>query len=79
MIIEVILTLILIASLVVAAETKDLLIAIVALGIVGLIVAIYFYLLQAPDVAMTQAVVGISLAAAFYVLGIRRTKRYEEE
>jgi len=79
MIIEIILTIVLIVSLVVAAETRDLLVAIVALGIIGLIVAIYFYLLQAPDVAMTQAVVGISLAAAFYVLGVRRTKRFEEE
>ena len=79
MIIEIILTIVLIVSLIVAAETRDLLVAIVALGIVGLIVAIYFYLLQAPDVAMTQAVVGISLAAAFYILGVRRTKRFEEE
>jgi len=79
MIIEIILTIVLIVSLIVAAETRDLLVAIVALGIIGLIVAIYFYLLQAPDVAMTQAVVGISLAAAFYILGVRRTKRFEEE
>ncbi|OYT55269.1 MAG: hypothetical protein B6U76_06455 [Desulfurococcales archaeon ex4484_217_2] len=79
MTIEIILTIVLIVSLIVAAETRDLLVAIVALGIVGLIVAIYFYLLQAPDVAMTQAVVGISLAAAFYILGVRRTKRFEEE
>jgi len=79
MIIEAILTIVLIASLVVAAETRDLLVAIVALGIVGLVVAMYFYFLQAPDVAMTQAVVGISLAAAFYILGVRRTKRFEEE
>ena len=79
MTIEIILTIVLIVSLIVAAETRDLLVAIVALGIIGLIVAIYFYLLQAPDVAMTQAVVGISLAAAFYILGVRRTKRFEEE
>ena len=79
MTIEIILTIVLIVSLIVAAETRDLLVVIVALGIVGLIVAIYFYLLQAPDVAMTQAVVGISLAAAFYILGVRRTKRFEEE
>ncbi|MCD6114391.1 MAG: DUF4040 domain-containing protein [Thermoprotei archaeon] len=79
MTIEIILTIVLIVSLIVAAETRDLLVAIAALGIVGLIVAIYFYILQAPDVAMTQAVVGISLSAAFYILGVRRTKRFEEE
>ncbi len=48
-----------IAGAVIAIEVKNLLSAVIAVGIVGLALSIIFLLLKAPDVALTQIVVEI--------------------
>ena len=48
-----------IAGAIIAIEVKNLLSAVVAVGIVGLALSIIFLLLKAPDVALTQIVVEI--------------------
>lgn len=48
-----------IAGAVIAIEVKNLLSAVVAVGIIGLALSIIFLLLKAPDVALTQIVVEI--------------------
>ena len=58
-----------IAGAIIAIEVKNLLSAVVAVGIVGLALSIIFLLLKAPDVALTQIVVEI----AAVILLIRAT------
>ena len=59
------------------AVFKDLLNAVIVLGVVSLSAAILFYFLQAPDVALAEASVGAALITAIFIITIRRTKRKE--
>ncbi len=62
-----------------AAETRDLMYAVVATMAVSLIVSLLFYILQAPDVAMAEAAIGAGLTTAVFVLAIKKTERYEHD
>lgn len=62
-----------------AIVSKDLLQAAVASGVISLVLSILFYILQAPDVALTEAAIGIALSTIIFVIAIRNTKRYEED
>ena len=62
-----------------AIVSKDLLQAAVATGVISLVLSIVFYILQAPDVALTEAAIGIALSTIIFVIAIRNTKRYEED
>ena len=48
-----------IAGAVAAVEMKNLLSAVIAVGVVGLGLSVVFLLLKAPDIALTQLVVDI--------------------
>jgi len=61
-----------------ASVFRDLISAVIAAALVSLIASTLFFLLQAPDVAMTEAAIGAALTTAIFVIAIRRTKRYEE-
>ncbi|NPA75436.1 MAG: DUF4040 domain-containing protein [Euryarchaeota archaeon] len=61
-----------------AVETKDLLSAAIAVGFADLVAAIVFLLLQAPDVAITQAAIGAGITLAIFVYAIQRTERWEK-
>ncbi len=69
---------IMIIAALIAAELKDLLSAAVALGVMSLVVSILFYMLQAPDVAITEAAIGAALSMAIVIFAIRSTKRWEK-
>jgi energy-converting hydrogenase B subunit D len=56
---------------------RDLINAVIAMACVSLIAAILFYLLQAPDVAMAEASIGVALVTAIFLIAIRRTERKE--
>jgi len=58
---------------------KDLIVATIASSIISLILSVFFFILQAPDVALTEAAVGVALTTIIFVVAIRNTKRYEEE
>lgn len=60
-----------------AAETPDLLVAIVASAVVSLVSSLLFYLLQAPDVAITEASIGAGLTTAILIMALRKTERYD--
>ena len=62
-----------------AIHEKDLLYAVIATGIISLVLSILFYLLQAPDVALTEAAIGVALTTIIFIITIRNTVRYEEE
>jgi len=55
---------------VVAVHHKNLKVAIIATGVVGLFASVLYLLLAAPDVAMTEASIGSGLSTIifFYVL-----------
>ncbi len=74
-----ILLLLMIASSVYAIVQKDLLYAVMATGIISLILSILYYLLQAPDVALTEAAIGVALTTIIFVITIRNTVRMENE
>ncbi|MBN2668268.1 MAG: DUF4040 domain-containing protein [Bacteroidales bacterium] len=62
-----------------AIRQKDLLYAVIATGVVSLILSIVFLMLQAPDVALTEAAIGIALTTIAFVITIRNTARYEND
>ena len=60
-----------------AVYAKDLLVSVVALGINSLIVSVLFFLMKAPDVAITEAAIGAGLSTAIFVFAIKHTERKE--
>lgn len=56
-------------------STRDLLNGVIALSAVSLLSAILFYLLYAPDVAITEAAVGAGVSTVVFVWAIRATER----
>ncbi len=60
-----------------AIESRDLFISVVYLAAMSLMVAIEFYILQAPDVAIAEAAVGAGLSSVIYIIAIYKTKRFE--
>ncbi len=58
---------------------KDLISSVLALAAASLLVALEFYMLQAPDVAIAEAGIGAALTTAIYVIAVSRTRRKEEE
>lgn len=58
---------------------KDLLAAALASGLFSFLISLEFYILQAPDVAISQAGIGAGLTTAIFIIAIRATQRFEEE
>ena len=60
-----------------AVKSSDLLKAVIFLATMSLLLSAEFYLLQAPDVAISEAAVGACLSTAIFVIAIRKTERWE--
>jgi uncharacterized MnhB-related membrane protein len=69
----------LIISAVLTFHFKDLLAAALASGLFSFLISLEFYILQAPDVAISQAAIGAGLTTAIFIVAIRATVRFEEE
>ncbi|MEW6217859.1 MAG: hydrogenase subunit MbhD domain-containing protein [Candidatus Bipolaricaulota bacterium] len=78
-VLQVVILILIVAGSVLAVWLKDLLASVIALAGSSLLLALQFYLLQAPDVAIAEAGVGAALTTAIFVLAIRKTQRKEEE
>ena len=61
----------------VAIELKDLLYSVIVLAGSSITLAVIFYMLQAPDIAITQAAVGAGVTTVLFVIAISRTRRKE--
>ena len=61
-----------------AVHSKDLLFSVVFLAVISINLAIVFLVLQAPDIAITEAAVNAGLTTLIYVIAIKKTRRYEE-
>ena len=68
----------LIVSAVLTFYYRDLLAAALASGLFSFLISLEFYLLQAPDVAISQAGIGAGLTTAIFIIAIRGTRRFEE-
>jgi len=75
---NIILLFVLIASIV-AIHLDDLLYAVFVLGASSVGLSLVFFMLQAPDVAITNAAVHGGLATVLYVIAISKTERKERE
>jgi uncharacterized MnhB-related membrane protein len=62
---------------IVAIELKNLLYAVITLAGASIVLAVIFYMLQAPDIAITQAAVGAGISTVLYIIAISRTRREE--
>lgn len=60
------------ASAIIAVQAKKLLDSIIALAAAGSFVALEFILLQAPDVAIAEASVGVVLSTVLYLIALRK-------
>ena len=60
-------------------RVRDLMVAAIALAAFSLMMALEYYLLQAPDVAIAEAGIGVGLTTAIFMVAIRATRRREEK
>jgi len=67
-----ILVLVMLGGAAAVISLRTLLSAAIAEGIVSLVLALLFLLMSAPDVAITQAVIGAGLSTALYLWSLRR-------
>jgi energy-converting hydrogenase B subunit D len=80
--IELILQILVVGGLIVSASLvyyfKDLLAAAIATGLFSFLISLEFYILQAPDVAISEAAIGAGLTTAIFIIAIRTVGRWEE-
>ena len=69
----------LIVSAVLTFYFRDLLASALAAGLFSFLISLEFYILQAPDVAISQAAIGAGLTTAIFIVAIQATGRFEEE
>jgi energy-converting hydrogenase B subunit D len=62
-----------------AIASGDLLHGVIALSAISLLSALLFYLLHAPDVAITEAAVGAGVSTVVFVWAIRYTERKDRD
>lgn len=77
--IEYILMIVAVLGAVIALTQRDLLKAAILTGITGAAIAFLFQFLLAPDVALTQAIVGTAIVPVFFALAVKKTRRMEED
>ncbi len=77
--IEYILMIVAVLGAVIALTQRDLLKAAILTGITGAATAFLFQFLLAPDVALTQAIVGTAIIPVFIALAVKKTRRMEED
>jgi energy-converting hydrogenase B subunit D len=77
--IEYILMIVAVLGAVIALTQRDLLKAAILTGITGAAIAFLFQFLLAPDVALTQAIVGTAIIPVFIALAVKKTRRMEED
>ena len=69
----------LIVAAIFAVAKRDLVLATVATSVISLILSVFYFILQAPDVALTEAAIGVALTTIIFIVIIKNTKRFEDE
>ncbi len=70
---------ILVGAAIFAVAKRDLILATVATSVISLILSVFYFVLQAPDVALTEAAIGVALTTIIFIVTIRNTKRFEDD
>jgi len=78
MLLQIFLIILILVAAVFAISYKDLMNAVIITGVISLLSSLFFYFLQAPDVALTEAAIGGGLTTFIFVLTIRKTERVEK-
>ncbi len=65
--------LLMIVVAVTATAVKNLVSAVIMVGVVSLLVSYLFLRMGAPDVAMTEAAIGAALTTVIFLIALRRT------
>ncbi|MEM4526111.1 MAG: DUF4040 domain-containing protein [Methanothermobacter sp.] len=76
--IEYLIMIIILLGAILALVQRDLLKAAILTGIPGASMAFLYQFLLAPDVALTQAIVGSAIIPVFFALAVYKTRRMEE-
>jgi uncharacterized MnhB-related membrane protein len=79
LIISILLGIIIVAMAFIAIYNKDFIVAIIALGAMGLFTSIMYLLLAAPDVAMTEAAIGSGLTTILFFYVLNRIRSVDEQ
>ncbi len=61
-----------------AVISKDLLYSVIFLAILSLMLSLSFLILQAPDIAITEAAIKAGLTTLIFVIAIQKTARMEK-
>lgn len=72
---HIVIMVIMITAAFLAVVLRDLLSSVIALAAASLLLALEYYLLHAPDVAIAEAGIGAALTMAIYIFAIRATKK----
>ncbi len=70
------LTLIVITALAIV-QTQHLFVAVILAGIFSLLIAVVFFLLDAADVALTEAAIGAGISTMLFLAALALTAEYE--
>ena len=65
-------------SAIVAVSMKDVLSSVIALKVFGVLLTILFVMMQAPDVALTQAVINSGLLPALFLVSYSRIRKTDQ-
>ena len=76
-ILTVFLVVLLIVCALIVERTKDLLSAIIVFAAFSLVLSVLWLILQAPDVALTEAAVGAGITTVVMLAVLAKTERYE--
>lgn len=68
-----------VASAILAVRAQKILTSVLALDAAGTFVAMEFILLQAPDVAIAEASVGVILSTILYIIALSKVKEEGDE
>ncbi len=68
-----------VVSAVCAVVFDKMLSSVIALGVTGGFTALEFILLNAPDVAISEAAVGAVLTTAIFIIAVKKTTKKEDE
>ncbi len=74
----VLLLFIIILTAMIAIHKKDLLHSVILLGIVNTSLAAVFFILKAPDIAITQIAITAALETFIFIIAVHKTERREE-
>ena len=61
-----------IVSAIIASSSDDLLSSVIALSVTGLFAAAEFLVLHAPDVAISEAAVGVALTPLIFIVALKK-------